>query len=238
MYTTDSFFNGQIRVQQYRSGYRFSIDAVLLAYQAFPQAGDKVIDLGTGCGIIALIMAYRRKDITVYAVEIQAELAQLTISNVKENLLEDRITVLNIDMKTLKPDATSGPVNLVVSNPPYRKPGSGRINPDNQRAVARHELKTNLYDVVRTARRMLKTSGRFVTIYTAGRTGDILSQMRVAGIEPKFIRTIHSGPSSDAKLILIEGVKGGNPGLKIAPPLFVYDQNGDYTDEVQRMFEP
>lgn len=236
--TTDSFFNGRIRVKQYRSGYRFSIDAVLLAYQAFPQAADKVVDLGTGCGIIALIMAYRRKDITVYAVEIQAELTQLAISNVKENLLEDRITVLDIDMKKLKPDATSGPVDLVVSNPPYRRSGSGRINPDNQRAVARHELKANLYDVVRTARRMLKTSGRFVTIYTAGRTADVLSQMRVAGIEPKFIRTIHSGPGSDAKLILIEGVKDGNPGLKIAPPLFVYDQNGGYTDEVQRMFEP
>ena len=237
-YTTDSFFNGQIRVKQYRSGYRFSIDAVLLASQAYPQAADKVVDLGTGCGIIALIMAYRRKDITVYAVEIQADLTQLAISNVKANLLEDRITVLDMDMKKLKPDATSGPVDLVVSNPPYRRSGSGRINPDNQRAVARHELKANLYDVVRTARRMLKTSGRFVTIYPAGRTADILSQMRVAGVEPKFIRTIHSGPSSDAKLILIEGVKGGNPGLKIAPPLFVYDQNGDYTDEVQRMFEP
>jgi len=236
--TTDSFFNGRIRVKQYRSGYRFSIDAVLLAYQAFPRSADKVVDLGTGCGIIALIMAYRRKDITVYAVEIQAELTQLAISNVKENLLEDRITVLDIDMKKLKPDATSGPVDLVVSNPPYRRSGSGRINPDNQRAVARHELKANLNDVVRTARRMLKTSGRFVTIYTAERTADMLSQMRVAGIEPKFIRTIHSGPSSDAKLILIEGVKDGNPGLKIGPPLLVYDQNGDYTDEVQRMFEP
>ena len=237
-YTTDTFFNGRIQVKQNRVGYRFSIDAVLLAYQAAPRSGDKVIDLGTGCGIISLVMAFRHPDITVYAIEVQEELAQVAIANVKDNHLQDRITVLGADMKTITPDMTAGPVDLVVCNPPYRRPGSGRINPDNQRAVARHELKANLHDVIGSACRMLKTAGRFVAIYTAERTTDIFCLMRSDSIEPKCIRTIHSNPSSEAKLILIEGIKGGNPGLKIAPPLFVYDQNGDYTDEVQRMFEP
>jgi len=237
-YTTDTFFNGRIQVKQNQAGYRFSIDAVLLADQAAPRSGDKVIDLGTGCGIISLIMAYCNPDITVYAVEVQEELTQLAISNVKNNSLQDCITVLGADMKTMKPDMTAGPVDLVVCNPPYRRPGAGRINPDNQRAVARHELKANLQDVIVTARRMLKTAGRFVTIYTAERTADILCQMRIDSIEPKYFRTIHSNPGSEAKLILVEGIKGGNPGLKIAPPLIVYDQNGDYTDEVQQMFDP
>jgi tRNA1Val (adenine37-N6)-methyltransferase len=237
-YTTDTFFNGRIQVKQNQAGYRFSIDAVLLADQAAPRSGDRVIDLGTGCGIISLIMAYCNPDITVYAVEVQEELTQLAISNVKNNSLQDCITVLGADMKTMKPDMTAGPVDLVVCNPPYRRPGAGRINPDNQRAVARHELKANLQDVIVTARRMLKTAGRFVTIYTAERTADILCQMRIDSIEPKFFRTIHSNPGSEAKLILVEGIKGGNPGLKIAPPLIVYDQNGDYTDEVQQMFGP
>ena len=237
-YTTDTFFNGRIQVKQNQAGYRFSIDAVLLADQAAPRSGDKVIDLGTGCGIISLIMAYCNPDITVYAVEVQEELTQLAISNVKNNSLQDCITVLGADMKTMKPDMTAGPVDLVVCNPPYRRPGTGRINPDNQRAVARHELKANLQDVIVTARRMLKTAGRFVTIYTAERTADILCQMRIDSIEPKYFRTIHSNPGSEAKLILVEGIKGGNPGLKIAPPLIVYDQNGDYTDEVQQMFDP
>jgi tRNA1Val (adenine37-N6)-methyltransferase len=237
-YTTDTFFNGRIQVKQNQAGYRFSIDAVLLADQAAPRSGDRVIDLGTGCGIISLIMAYCNPDITVYAVEVQEELTQLAISNVKNNSLQDCITVLGADMKTMKPDMTAGPVDLVVCNPPYRRPGAGRINPDNQRAVARHELKANLQDVIVTARRMLKTAGRFVTIYTAERTADILCQMRIDSIEPKFFRTIHSNPGSEAKLILVEGIKGGNPGLKIATPLIVYDQNGDYTDEVQQMFGP
>ena len=234
----DTFFNGRIQIRQSRAGYRFSIDAILLACQAAPESGDRVVDLGTGCGIIALIMAFRHPDITIYAVEVQEELAQLAISNVKGNHLQNRITVLGADMKRMKPDMTAGPVDLVVCNPPYRRPGAGRINPDVQRAVARHELKANLQDVIVTARRMLKTAGRFVTIYTAERTADILCQMRIDSIEPKFFRTIHSNPGSEAKLILVEGIKGGNPGLKIAPPLIVYDQNGDYTDEVQQMFGP
>jgi tRNA1Val (adenine37-N6)-methyltransferase len=183
-------------------------------------------------------MAYRCPDISIYAVEVQAELAQLAISNAKNNQLQDRITVVGADMKTMKPGMTAGPVDLVVCNPPYRKPGSGRINPDNQRAVARHELKANLEDVIVTTRRILKTGGRLVTIYPAERTADILCRMRADGIEPKNVRSIHSHADSDAKLVLVEGIKGGNPGLKIAPPLIVYGRNGDYTDDVQQMFEP
>ena len=237
-FTTDTFFNGRIQVRQNRGGYRFSIDAILLASQAAPRPEDNVIDLGTGCGIISLILAYRHPGLTVYAVEVQAELARLARANVKDNQLQDRITVLDTDMKTLKPDMTAGPVDLVVCNPPYRRPDSGRINPNHQRAVARHELKANLQDVIASTRRMLKTTGRFVTIYAAERTADILCQMRADSLEPKYIRTIHSDARSEAKLVLVEGTKGGNPGLKIAPPLILYEENGEYTDEVQRMFEP
>jgi len=237
-YTTDTFFNGRIRVRQNRAGYRFSIDAVLLAYHTGPRAGDKILDLGTGCGIIPLIMAYRRPEISIYAVEVQTALAELAVSNVRENKLQERITVICTDMKLLTPDMTAGEVDLVVCNPPYRRHGSGRINPDEQRAVARHEIKTNIGDVVLAARRMLRTSGRFVMIYTAERMTDILYQMRVDCIEPKFIRMIHSNRDTEARLILVEGVKGGRPGLKIAPPLIVYDEKGDYTDEVELMFKP
>ena len=237
-HTTDTFFNGRIKVKQDRGGYRFSIDAILLAAQAAPGPEDKVVDLGTGCGIISLIMAYRNPGIMVYAVEVQAELARLALTNVRDNRLQDRITVLDTDMKTIKPDMTDGPVDLVVCNPPYRRPDSGRINPNHQRAVARHELKANLQDVTASTRRILKTSGRFVTIYSAERTADMLWQMRSDSLEPKYIRTIHSNARSEAKLVLVEGTKGGNPGLKIGPPLILYQDNGDYTDAVQRMFDP
>jgi tRNA1Val (adenine37-N6)-methyltransferase len=237
-YTTDTFFNGKIRITQDRTGYRFSIDAVLLAYFADPQPGDKVLDLGTGCGIIPLIMAHRALDIAIYGVEVQTELSDLAGSNVRENQLEDRITIFSTDMKLIEPSMTAGPVDLVVCNPPFRKQGSGRINPDAQRAVARHEITVTLGDIIQTSHRMLRTAGRLVLIYTAGRLTDILCRMRTDGIEPKFLRMIHSRQDSEAALILIEGVKGGRPDLKIAPPLIIYDKRNHYTDEVESMFRP
>lgn len=237
-YTTDRFFNGQILVKQSRDGYRFSIDAVVLANHAGPRAGEKVLDLGTGCGIIPLILAHRQPDIAIYGVEVQPELAELAAANVKDNQLDGRITVLCTDMKLLKPTMTSGPVDLIVCNPPFRKQGSGRINPDEQRAVARHEIKANLGDIIQTSRRMLRTAGRLITIYTAGRLTDILCQMRADGIEPKYIRMLHSRDGTEAILALIEGVKGGRPGLVIAPPLLIYKSENDFTEEVESMFSP
>jgi tRNA1Val (adenine37-N6)-methyltransferase len=237
-HTTDTFFNGKIRITQDRAGYRFSIDAVLLAHFADPRSGNKVLDLGTGCGIIPLILAYRQPQIELYGVEVQAELAELAVSNVRENQLDDRITVICADMKSLRPAMTAGPVDLVVCNPPFRRRGSGRINPDAQRAVARHEIKANLGDVIQTSHRMLRPTGRLVLIFTAGRLTDILSQMRADGIEPKFIRMIHSRQETEATLILIEGIKGGRPDLKIGPPLIIYDKKNNYTDEVESMFRP
>ena len=235
--TTDTFFNGKIQVMQNRRGYRFSIDAVLLAYHANPRTGDKVLDLGAGCGIVSLVMACRCSGLEIFAVEVQSELADLAVTNVRQNRLESHIDVKGMDMKLLTPDMISGHCDLIVSNPPYHRPGSGRINPDTQRAIARHEIKASLVDVLQTARRMLRTAGRFVTIYTAERTTDILAQMRKEQIEPKNIRMIHSNRHTDAGLILIEGSKGGRPGVKVGSPLFIYDDKGEYTEEVQRMFE-
>ena len=233
--TTDTFFNGRIRVKQNRSGYRFSIDAVLLAGQANPHPGDTVLDLGTGCGIIPLILTQHNPNIKVYGVEVQEELAKIAAVNVKENRMEDQITILCQDMKELKHDMISGPADLVVSNPPYRQAESGRINPDQQRAIARHEIKATLYDVVETARRMLRISGRFISVYPAERMTDILAQMRLSSIEPKFLRMIHSGWDTEAKLILVEGIKGGRAGIKIGPPLIIYSKDGSYTDEVRKL---
>ncbi|MGD8344581.1 MAG: tRNA1(Val) (adenine(37)-N6)-methyltransferase [Desulfobacterales bacterium] len=235
---TDSFFDGKLLVKQDPAGYRFSIDAILVASHARPRAKERVLDLGTGCGIIPLILAYRRPDIAVFGIEIQKELAQMALSNVNANHLQDQITVLCRDMRELKPDSIGGPVDLVVCNPPYHRSTAGRINPDRQRAIARHELKINLTDMLQTAKRMLRTAGRFVTIYTAERMTDLFVQMRANGIEPKSMRTIHGQLSAEARLILVSGVKGAQPGTRLDPPLIVYDTRGDYSPEILKMFEP
>ncbi|MGD8274013.1 MAG: tRNA1(Val) (adenine(37)-N6)-methyltransferase [Desulfobacterales bacterium] len=236
--TTDSIFAGKLLVKQDPHGYRFSIDAILLASHARPRKNERVLDLGTGCGIIPLMLAYRQPEITVFGVEIQAELARTAMANVKLNHLQHQITVLCRDLRELKPNSIGGPVDLVVCNPPYHKAQSGRINPDRQRAIARHELKVDLDDVLKAAKRMLRTAGRFVTIYTAERVAELFVQMRSHGIEPKSMRAIHGQLTVEAKLILIAGTKGAQPGTRLDPPLIIYGPNGEYTKEVQAMLMP
>jgi tRNA1Val (adenine37-N6)-methyltransferase len=236
--TTDSIFDGKLLVQQDPGGYRFSIDAILLASHARPRKNERVLDLGTGCGIIPLMLAYRRPEITIFGVEIQEELARMALANVNLNHLQHQITVLYQDMRELKPDLIGGPVDWVVCNPPYHKAQSGRINPDRQRAIARHELTVGLDDVLKAAKRMLRTAGRFVTIYTAERVAELFVQMRSHGIEPKSMRAIHGQLTAEAKLILVAGTKGAQPGARLDPPLIIYDSNGGYTKEVQAMLMP
>ena len=236
--TTDTFFSGKLTIKQEAGGYRFSIDAVLLAHHAIPRSGERLLDLGTGCGIIPIILAYRHPDFTAIGIEIQNELADLAISNVDANHMQHQITVLRLDICGLKPDMIGGPVDVVVCNPPYRPPNSGRLNPDAQRAIARHELKVSLIDVLEAACRVLRTGGRFLTIYTAQRTGELLSLMHLTGIEPKFIRVIHGRLKEEAKLVLVGGTKGARAGTKIGPPLIIYTESGGYSKEVKQMFEP
>jgi tRNA1Val (adenine37-N6)-methyltransferase len=236
-FTLDTFFNGQIKVKQSRAGYRFSIDAVLLASHVAPQPDDIIVDLGTGCGIIPLILGFHYPRVRIYGIEVQKELVDLARENVRENRMANRIDILLEDMKDTRPPTISEPVDIVMSNPPYRKATSGRINPNRQRANARHELSITLPEVAQTAGRLLHKSGRFVMIYIAERMVDAVNQMRSNGIEPKFIRTIHSTASSEAKLVLLEGRKGGRPGATIASPLVIYQSDGRYTEEVQQMFQ-
>jgi tRNA1Val (adenine37-N6)-methyltransferase len=236
--TTDAFFNGRIRVKQHRYGYRFSIDAILLAHHVRPRPHDRILELGTGCGIIPILLAYRNPGVSVYGIEIQQTLAELAALNVEENHMRHQISIIRKDMKELKQNMLSGPVDWVISNPPYRRAQTGRINPDNQRAVARHEIRITLQDVLATASSMLRTRGRFAMIFPAERTTDILAEIRFARIEPKFLRMIHSSRHAEAKLILVEGTKDGRPGTKIGPPFIIYRENGSYTDEAEKMFLP
>ncbi len=237
-YTSDTFFNGRIKVAQNVSGYRFSIDAVLLAGYINTQPGDRVVDMGTGCGIIPLILAYRNPDIKIFGIEIQESLVNIASMNVEENNMNEQISVFCMDVKRLMLDMVKGPVDIVVTNPPFRKAETGRLNPNQERAVARHEIMVTLSEMLEAAVRMLPVSGRFATIYPADRLVDLLAQMRKSGIEAKHVRMVHSNKDSEAKLIMVQGVKGGRPGIKIGPALVIYNEDGSYTPEVSRMFAP
>lgn len=237
-YTTDTFFNGRMQVRQGQDGYRYSIDAVILAYHAGQIPAGRVLDLGTGCGIIPMIMAFRDPDIHVFGVEVQADLADLAMANVRENRLADRVTIFHQDMKSLFDGMTDGPLDLVVANPPFYPVNTGRINPNRQRAVARHEIKATLCDVMATVRRMVRTGGRFLVIYPAERLCDMMVEMRSVHMEPKRVQMIQPRAGEGAKMVLVEAMKGGKPGIALPPPLVIHDPDGNYTPEISRIFQP
>ena len=234
--TRDHFFNGHIVLNQPATGYRFSIDAVILAHLAGPLTDETVLDLGTGCGVIPIMLAYRHPHVRVTGVEIQPALAAAARLNVRDNHMSDRVCILEADMCCLTPGDVDGPVDLVVSNPPYRRLNSGRINPHSQKAQARHEIKVDLKGLLAVARKMLDLGGRFCVIYPAVRTVELLSAMQTAGLEPKHLTMIHSNSTSAARLVAVTGVRGGRSGLEVAPPLYLYRDDGMHTRVVEAMF--
>lgn len=236
--TTNTFFNGRVKVNQSAHGYRFSIDAVLLAFVTGVKPGEVVLDIGTGCGIIPILLAYRMPDAKIVGVEIQKELATRARDNVLANRMSDQVSILNLDVRHIGNEHLGGPVDRIVSNPPFWGANRGRINPNSERAVARHEIQLTLRELIQTCRKYLRTGGHFTTIYPCERLTDLFCEMRSGAIEPKWIQCIHSQSDQDAKLVLVRGKMRGNSGLKVAPPLIIYEADGSYTTEVTKMMMP
>ncbi len=220
----DEFMDGRLRLIQYRTGYRFSIDAVLLSEFTGIKKGDRVVDLGTGCGIIPLALLADRPARYVFGLEIQEGLARQAKRNALLNGFSHKIGVIRADIRHMPMVPAS--IDVVICNPPYRKKDSGRINPDRQRAIARHEILASLEDILNAARHVLRSEGRLAMIYPAERLSDLIVKMRQYGMEPKRVRIIYPGMESEAKLAMVEAILGGKSGLKILPPLM--DQ-GEYS---------
>jgi tRNA1Val (adenine37-N6)-methyltransferase len=233
--TLDGMFDGAVKLFQSRAGYRFSLDALLLAHFATLQPADRVLDLGAGSGVIALILARLHREIHVTAVEVQSALAERAARNVKLNRLESRIAVLAGDARLPGAIAPAGSFDALVCNPPYRRRGSGRISANDERQIARHEIHGELADFVGAAGYLLRAKGRMAAVYWAERTVDILAAMRRAGLEPKRLRPVHSFADREASLVLVEAVKGGRSGVEILAPLIVYRQGKEYGEEVAAM---
>jgi tRNA1Val (adenine37-N6)-methyltransferase len=179
--------------------------------------GDVVVDLGAGCGIISLLLLLEKPVAYAIALEIQKNLADQAVRNAALNGVTDRMGVLLADLRQVplwQPVA-----DVVVCNPPFRRPGSGRVNPDLQRAIARHEIKASLNDVLSAASAVLKPKGRLALIYPAGRLVDLLVRMRAFDVEPKRMQVVYPSMEEESKLVLVEGARGGKGGVKILPPL-------------------
>jgi tRNA1Val (adenine37-N6)-methyltransferase len=214
--TLDEFMDGRIRLIQSRKGYRFSIDAILLAQFVTVKSADVIVDLGAGCGIISLLLLQKPVRY-VLALEIQKNLADQALRNASLNGVADRMGVILADLRQVP--FRKALADVVVCNPPFRRPGSGRVNPDLERAVARHEIMASLNDILCAARAVLKPKGRLALIYPAGRLVDLLMRMRAFDFEPKKMRVVYPSMGEESKLVLVEGLQGGKGGVKVLSPL-------------------
>ncbi len=235
--TTDRLFGDSLVLSQDRRGYRFSVDAVLLAGLTRVKAKDRVMELGTGCGVVILAFAARNLGAHWEGVEIQPRLAELARKNVEANGLAGRVFIHAMDWKEVREVFAPQAFDLVVSNPPYRRALSGRINPDAQKATARHEITGTVQDMFAAAAYLLKHGGRCAVIYPASRLDDLMVAAVEAGLRPKRLILIHSHVEAPATLAHVECVKGAGQELRVAPPFFIYERPGRYTAAMQRLHQ-
>ena len=238
--TDDALFAGRLICRQPRHGYRFSVDAVLAAHFAVPKPGSRVLDLGCGCGVIGLILAHRHPTLRVIGLEMQEALAAAAEDNIITNGFADRCRVIRGDLRAIQTLMRPESVDLVVCNPPYQKQGVGRVNMDDQAALARHELHGDIADFVRAAAFCLANRGRAVFVYPARRTITLLAALDANNLAVKRLQLVYSYPGVDesARLVLVEAVKNGGEDVELMAPWYIYERkNGEYTAAMRRLYE-
>ncbi len=224
-------------VRQPPRGYRFSLDSVLLADFAAPRCRGAVLDLGTGSGIVLLLLARLCPGLTRgVGVELQPELHECARANIEANGLSGRLAAVLGDFRGEVPGAAPGAFDLVVSNPPYRPVGAGRRNPDPGKEIARHEVACTMADLFRAAARFLAPGGRVAVLGLPHRLPEMLALARDSGIFPGKLRFVHPMPGRPANLLLFGGSRGRGEGPEILPPLCVYAARGRYSREVDAIF--
>lgn len=213
------------------------MDAVLLSGFANVPAGGSMVDMGTGTGIIPILMAAKTEAAHLTGLEIQEESADMAERSVLLNKLQERVDIVNGDIKNVENIFPRGQMDAVTCNPPYMTAGKGLANPDAPKAIARHEILCTLDDVVSAARYLLKPQGAFYMVHRPLRLVEIFSDMRKYGIEPKRMRLVYPYADKEPNMVLIEGRKGGKPELRVEKPLVIYEEPGKYTKEIYEIYE-
>jgi tRNA1Val (adenine37-N6)-methyltransferase len=227
-----------IQLFQSKNGYRFSVDSLLLYDFVNLKRANRIADLGAGSGIIGILLGKKYPDALVTLFELQEGLVQVAEENIVKNKLVNRAKVIRSDIRSIHKMSitTSHSYDLAVSNPPFRRLLSGRLNSEEEKAIARHEIKLTLHELVHAASFLLKTKGRFCIIYHPNRIAELLDILRKKGFEPKRLRFVHSTISSEAKMVLVESIQGGRGGLKVENPFFIYTKNSKYSDEMNKIY--
>jgi len=205
-------------ILQKKDGFRFGEDAVMVADFFTPTKDGKLLDIGTGTGIISLILSRNEKIEKITSVEIQEEMASMAKRSIEKNKLSEKIEVLNIDIKKLNRGNT---YDYIVSNPPYMKTSNGKVNIHSMKAISRHEITLNLEDLINQSRRLLKPGGSLTLIYRSERMVELLNNLSNSGFYPKRIQNIFSEMTKVSKLFMIEAIKGKDRGFEFLEPLYI-----------------
>ncbi len=228
-----------------RNGYKiiqntkkfcFGMDAVLLSGFTRVKKGGRALDLGTGTGIIPILLEAKTPGYSFTGLEIQEESADMARRSVAYNHLEEKITIITGDIKEAGRIFGAASFDVVTTNPPYMTGNHGLVNPDTPKAVARHELLCSLDDVIREAAFVLKPGGHFYMVHRPFRLAEIMVKMSAYKLEPKRMRLVYPYADREPNMVLIEGVRGGNPRITVEKPLIVYKAPGVYTDEIYNVY--
>lgn len=226
-----------LKIIQNKEGFCFGIDSVILSdFAKNIKKGARVLDLGTGTGIISILLCGKTDLSNVIGVEIQKEVAEMADRSCKLNDLKNRFKVINENILNLKNIYDKQSFDVIVTNPPYKEKDKGIINENEKKIISRHEITATLEDFIKVSSDLLKDKGELYMVHRPERLVDILYLLRKNKIEPKTLKMVYSNMNKEPKLILIKGIKNAKPFLKIENNLYIYDENGNYTDDILKIY--
>ena len=226
-----------LKIIQNKEGFCFGIDSVLISdYAKKIKKNSTIVDLGTGTGIISILLSKKQENLKIYGIEIQKDVAEMAERSVKLNGLEDSIKIINDNLKNLENHFSINSIDAIVTNPPYKKNNTGLKSDDYRNLVSRHEIECTLEDIINVSKKVLKDKGELYMINRVERLVDITYLLRKNKIEPKEIRFVHSKENEPPTLVLIRAVKNAGEFLKIEKPLIIYDNEGNYTEEILEIY--
>ena len=232
----DDLQRNDLRIIQNRDVFCFGMDAVLLSAFTQVREQENVIDLGTGNGVIPLLLSARTKAGHITGLEIQQQSADMARRSVILNQLDDRIDIIRGDIRETGRIFPAASFDVVTSNPPYMTSQHGLLNPESAKAIARHEICCSLDDVCGAAAGLLRSGGRFYMVHRAFRLAEIIRVLSAHHLEPKRMRLVYPFADREPNMVLLESVRGGRPRITVEKPLIIYEEPGKYTEEVRRLY--